>query len=134
MADDTLTPVFTPAAGAAEVAGASVFQPDVSQSNDMLAKKEAIAIGSGTLESDAKAQEHGRHQKFRNHINWATLIVFWSVVACLVVSIFVFTFHMITPDRWHFLTVEQIGTLKTLLGGAILSSAMSGYVNNRMKE
>jgi hypothetical protein len=40
---------------------------------------------------------------------------------------------MITPESWHFLSDEQIGTLKTLLGGAILSSAMSGYVTNRMK-
>lgn len=114
--------------------GGSVFRPDASHSTDALAKKEAIAISTGTLEADAKKQEHGRHQKFRDHINKATLIVFWTVVACLVVSIIVFTFHMISPEGWHFLSDEQIGTLKTLLGGAILSSAMSGYVTNRMKE
>lgn len=112
----------------------SVFTPGPGQTNDALARREAIAIETGSLEADAKQKEHGRHQKFRDHINIATLVVFWTVMSCLVVSIIIFTFHMISPDSWHFLSEAQIGTLKTLLGGAILSSAMSGYVNNRMKE
>jgi len=131
----TIDAIFAPQDESSFVpTGASIFRPDASHSTDALAKKEAIAINSGTLEADAKKQEHGRHQKFRDHINRATLIVFWTVVACLVISIVIFTFHMISPERWHFLNEEQIGTLKTLLGGAILSSAMSGYVTNRMKE
>lgn len=123
----------TAAAEADAVFGGSSFTPNEIVGNDTLANKEAIAISNGSLQADADKQEHNRHQTFRNHINRATLIVFWSVVGCLVVSIFIFTFHMITPDSWHFLSEDQIGTLKTLLGGAILSSAMSGYVTNRMK-
>lgn len=115
------------------VFGESSFTPTEIVGNDALASKEAIAISNGSLQADADKQEHNRHQTFRNHINRATLIVFWSVVTCLVVSIFIFTFHMITPESWHFLSEDQIGTLKTLLSGAILSSAMSGYVTNRMK-
>lgn len=111
----------------------SLFAPEP-DATDTLAREEAIAIGSGSLEANAKEQEHGRHQSFRNHINRATLFVFWSVVSCLIVSIFVFTFHMIAPSNWCFLSEDQLATLKTLLGGAILSSAMSGYVTNRMKE
>jgi len=126
---------LTVAPGPEHISGAeSVFRPDASRSTDALAKQEAIAIGSGTLKADAQKQEHGRHQKFRDNINAATLIVFWTVVTCLVISIFIFTFHMISPEAWHFLSEEQVGTLKTLLGGAILSSAMSGYVTNGMKE
>lgn len=115
------------------VFGESSFTPSEIIGNDALASKEAIAISTGSLKADADKQEHNRHQTFRNHINRATLIVFWSVVSCLVVSLFIFTFHMITPESWHFLSEGQLATLKTLLGGAILSSAMSGYVTNRMK-
>ena len=128
-------PASAPPANDNDPAVTSVFRPAISHpTDDDLAKKEAIAIGAGTLEADAKKQEHGRHQKFRDHINRATLIVFWTVVFCLIVSILIFTFHLVTPEKWHFLSIDQIGTLKTLLGGAILSSAMSGYVANRMKE
>lgn len=119
---------------AAAVFGEAAFAPPPQAgAADELARKEAIAISTETLQADADKQEHSRHQTFRNHINKATLIVFWSVVVCVIVSIFVFTFHIISPSSWHFLDKEQIGTLKTLLGGAILSSAMSSYVNNRMK-
>ncbi len=112
----------------------SLFEPDLGGISDQLAKSEAMAIDQGTLASDAKKQEHGRHQKFRDHINQATLAVFWTVVISLLFSIVVFTFHLITPATWHFLDEAQMSTLKTILGGAILSSAMSGYVSNRMKE
>ena len=111
----------------------SSFVPDTSGTKDELATDEAKAIGDRSLQKDADSQEHGRHQKFRNHINHATLIIFWSVVVCLVVSIFIFSYHMLTPETWHFLSQSQVDTLKTVLSGAILSSAMSGYVNSRMK-
>ncbi|WP_093385406.1 hypothetical protein [Rugamonas rubra] len=133
-AQDNITASEDAAAAEADaVFGESSFTPNDIVGNDALASKEAIAISNGSLQADADKQEHNRHQTFRNHINRATLIVFWSVMACLIVSIFIFTFHMITPESWHFLNDDQIGTLKTLLGGAILSSAMSGYVTNRMK-
>jgi hypothetical protein len=137
VTDTAAAPSGVPAAAPGTVSSAtvnSVFQPTISTTTDSLANQEAVAIGSGKLKADAESKEHDRHQKFRDNINLATLRVFWSVVWCLIASIFIFTYHLITPDSWHFLSPDQLGTLKTLLGGAILSSALSGYVTKRMKE
>ncbi|CAM2331460.1 Transmembrane protein [Ralstonia mannitolilytica] len=111
----------------------SVFAPNGEVTGDRIATQEATSLAAGVdLEKDGKAQEHRRHQTFRNHINRATIWIFWVIALSLLIGIIIFSYHLLTPDSWHFLAEKQIEKLQTLLPSAVLSSALTGYVNRRM--
>jgi hypothetical protein len=119
-----------PEAGAPK---APVFLPDANGATDSRANEEAMKFATGSdLEVDGRRQEHVRHQKFRNHVNIATLILFWLIAGSIGVGVLVFTWHLVTPVCWHFLDSESRDKLQTILGAAVLSSALTGYVNKRM--
>lgn len=111
----------------------SVFAPTSLNDSDDIATKEASALAAGVdLEEDGAQQEHRRHQTFRNHINKATIGLFWVIALSLLVGIVAYSWHMVSPEAWHFLTDKQLDKLQTVLGSAVLSSALTGYVNKRM--
>ena len=111
----------------------SVFAPEAGPQTDSIAQREAVLIADGVdLEKDGKEQEHNRHQLFRNHVNKATIAIFWLIVASLVVGISTYVWHMVTPPSWHYLTDPQLGELKTVLVTAVSSSALTQYVKKRM--
>lgn len=110
----------------------SVFSPPAGPADARANQEAALLAQGGDLEVDAKKQEHGRHQSFRNHINIALIIVFWIIALSLVIGIAIYSWHILVPDKWKFLTEKGFEKLQTLLGSAILSSALSGYVKQRM--
>jgi hypothetical protein len=111
---------------------ASVFKPD-STVPDEKANAEANALANGKeLDADGAKKEHNRHQSFRDHLNKAALVLFWTIVVCLIGGIATYAFHMLTPGAWHYLGADQLKELKTVLVSALFSSALSGYVNKRM--
>ncbi|AJY65521.1 Uncharacterised protein [Burkholderia pseudomallei] len=111
----------------------SVFTPASQPSADAIATKEATSLAAGIdLEKDGARQEHKRHQTFRNHINVATIGLFWVICLGLLIGIATYAWHMVTPDALHYLTEKQLDKLQTVLGSAVLSSALTGYVNKRM--
>jgi len=113
--------------------GLGVFQPDVQPAPDTRAQQEALLLGSGDdLEKDGKRRDHGRDQRFRDHVNIATLTLFWFVVVCVMIGVISFTFHLVFPQSWHYLDKGQLDQLKTILGAAVLSSALTGYASKRM--
>jgi hypothetical protein len=101
---------------------------------DARAEQEAAMLAQGVdLEEDGKKQEHRRYQSFRNHINLALIFVFWIVAVSIMVGILIYAWHIVAPDKWKFLSEKGFNKLQTLLGSAVLSSALSGYVKQRME-
>lgn len=112
-----------------------VFSPELAPQTDDggLAQSEAVQLAAGNdLESRAKTKEHVRHQAFRDHVNTALIVIFWTIAACMVMGILAFAHHLLTPATWHFLSKEQLDQIKTLLTSALLSSALTGYAKLRM--
>lgn len=103
------------------------FRPDATGGSDALAQREAVALDAG---QDLK--EASRHSRFRDHVNAATIGLFWAVAVSLLVGISTFTWHMVAPESWHYLSNDQLGNLKTVLTTALFSSALTGYVNRRL--
>lgn len=104
------------------------------QSVGGLGAQEAAALAANkNLEEDGKHRDHAPFQKFRDHVNLASLILFWTVCASVFGGILTFTWHMLVPESWHYLSPDQLEKLKTILGAAVLSSALTGYANKHMK-
>lgn len=112
----------------------AAFEPDENDANDdSLAANEASALASGeSLDADGKKKEHSRHQVFRDHANWAAIGILWTVVTLTLVGMVVFTINLVLPQCHQWLTPAAQDKLQTLLAAALLSSAMTGYVNKRM--
>lgn len=99
-----------------------------------LGAQEAAAFAANQdIEKDGKHRDHVRFQKFRDHVNLASLILFWTVCASVFAGILTFSWHMLTPEAWYYLNSDQLEKLKTILGAAVLSSALTGYANKHMK-
>lgn len=99
------------------------------------ARAEAQKLDQGTnLEAEGKVREHNRYQSFRDHANAAALLVFWAVVLALLWGVAVYAAHLLMPTVVNFLSEKQLSRLESLLGTALLSSALTGYVNKRMSD
>ncbi len=110
-----------------------VFDPAPPLGDDQLASREASSLAAGVdLETDGKHREHKRHQKFRDHINRATLWIFWIIVLGIIAGVVTYAWHLLTPDQCHYLSEKQLDKLQTLLASAVLSSSLTAYVNKRM--
>jgi hypothetical protein len=109
------------------------FSP--SNGSDAIANEEALKLATGgDLDKAAEVREHGRHQTFRDHVNRATLILFWLIIICVAIGVLSFVLHLVTPACWHYLKEKQLDDLKSMLGAAVLSSALTGYANQRMRS
>jgi hypothetical protein len=109
-----------------------LFEPEAT-TDDSLANTEAGLLANGkNLEKDGAEKEHNRHQSFRDNVNRAVIWLFWTIVVCLLVGIVVFSYHMLTPASYQFLSADQLSKLQTVLVSALFSSALSGYAGKRM--
>jgi len=108
-----------------------VFSPDPEPTQK--AQTEATKMSGGKdLKADGDAKEHDRHQAFRDHVNRAALAVFWTLICCVILGVLLFSWHLLLPESCHFLSEKQLEKLQTLLGAALLSSALTQYTNKRI--
>jgi hypothetical protein len=103
-----------------------------SANGDDKATAEAKAISTGDLEKTASENEHGRTERFRNHVAYAILGLFWVVFVCVILSGTVWFYHLIFPEKWHFLTSAQVEKIGNQLFGGVVSVFISGYAKKRL--
>jgi hypothetical protein len=111
------------------------FKPPATElEGDSLAKTEAVAIGNGEdIEALALRREYDRHQNFQDWLNRGVTVIMVTILVCLFLAVISFAWHILTPASLHYLSESQLDTIKTILGTAVFSSALTGYVNKRMR-
>lgn len=92
-----------------------------------LAKKEGIALESDSLEDEAKRNSHGRRENFRNHIKIAAICLFWVGVICIMSLILTEAWHLITPQKYHYIDDNQKSKIETILFSGALAAMVSGF-------
>lgn len=110
-----------------------IVTPPPQNAGGLGAQEAAAFAANKNLEEDGKHRDHARFQKFRDHVNLASLILFWTICASVFGGILTFTWHMLAPESCHYLIPDQLEKLKTILGAAVLSSALTGYANKHMQ-
>ena len=110
------------------------FDPVESNGQDLARKEAALfADESPNLEQDGKAKEHGRYQTFRNHVNTISIIMLWVMAVVAAIAMIAWAWHMVAPEEWTWLSPSQMRDLKTFLSAAVFSSAVTGYIKNKLK-
>lgn len=112
----------------------SVFSPQpAAVAADSLAASEAQIIANGQdLNAEAQVKEHNRHQQFRGWLHLAATAIFMAIMVGLFWGVLAYTWHILMPEHWHYLTEKQLLVVERALLTALFSSALTGYVNKRM--
>lgn len=86
--------------------------------DDKSAAKEAESFANEDLDKTAKINDHNRKERFKNHLGTAALIIFWIIVVSFSIMALIWVYHLISPEKMHFLTPLQIDKLQTILFSA----------------
>lgn len=100
---------------------------------DRDAENEAQRYAEDNLDVDAKRKNHGREQSMRDHVHRGALFLFWLAIGCGSLCAVVLTFHMITPEAWHFLPEYSLAGLKGALAGAVASSLFTDQARKMLR-
>lgn len=105
----------------------NIGRPVITSTNlsEQFAIEEEVSLDSRQLEQRAKANEHQRSEKWKNHFNWAFIGAFWFLWGCFIIISGVLVYHWVTPEDCHWLSDARLDQLKTLVIAVFASSAIS---------
>lgn len=100
--------------------------------SDSLALNESQALANDEdLEEIARRADHSRRESFKNHFHRALIILFWTFFLGLMTAGGLWAFHLLTPEKWHFLNDAQLSEIKSTFFTGVLSSGLSIAVKSK---
>jgi hypothetical protein len=97
---------------------------------------EAKQLGRGLSVRDLKAEatesEHGRAERFKNHFEFIALAAMWGVSFVAAAFGFTWFWHVITPDKWHWLQPDQVEKIQNIFAGVILAGVLGDHFKRRL--
>lgn len=100
------------------------------------ALKEAKLLGSDFDEKEIKsrqaAAEYKRNENFKNHFERITICGLWLVAAVALVLGTAWFWHVLSPESWHWLSVDQVSKIQNFMTGGIVAAVASGHVKKRL--
>jgi len=98
--------------------------------------QEANLVNRGATEAewraDAEQREHHRNQKFRDNFERIAILSLWATFLVALAIGVTWFYHLLTPEKYHFLNPEQISKLQNIVTGGILASIASGHIKKRL--
>ena len=91
------------------------------------AKKEEEAY-SKKRNLEKADREHKRNERIRDVIAGGTLWLIRAIILSVFITVIVVAFHHLAPDRWHWLSEDQLTDLRTVLFSGAVVGAVSSYV------
>lgn len=105
------------------------IQPPDASSEDTKDDDEALAISEGRDLSKERAEaEHDRVERFHHHLSTGMIVGLWISMIALCAMGISWAYHMVTPDRWHYLSQPQLGDIKTILFSGGVGAFVAGYL------
>lgn len=74
------------------------------------------------------ARELQRGDVRNAHLHVGSLVLFWTIVITAFVMLLIWSYHLVTPDTWHFLSQQGIDKLQTILfsfAGSSVATSLS---------
>lgn len=96
--------------------------PDAEE--DSLASKEASAFANETLERRTREADHRRSERAKSVVVNAMLALFLMTCVLFAFGVLGLTWHLLAPSPLCWMTPDQLGALKGLVAGVILSGGV----------
>ena len=76
---------------------------------------------------EREAGKHGREERFRDLIAKGVSAIMRAVFVVLFITVVVFAWHYLAPEKAHWLSEDQLTVLRTVLFSGVIAGAMSSY-------
>lgn len=107
--------------------------PQASEDSGLL---EAALLGQGLssaeIKARAEANEANRNEQFRNHFEKIAICSLWGFYILFAMLVLTWFWHILSPERAHWLTSEQITKVQALATGGILATIAAGHLKKRL--
>lgn len=98
---------------------------------------ETLQLSSGLtqkqIEQRAKEAEANRTEGFRDHFETLSRVALWLVFGALVAIAIVWLLHLILPERWRWLTKEQVATIQNIVTGGVVAGVATAHLRRRLQ-
>lgn len=103
------------------------------------ATAEALSLGEGTdLEREAKKNQHRRREKLKDHMGKGAIVAFWIffwvVILITTSGGLIWAYHMLTPEKWHFLTDNQVNTIEDHVFTALVGGVFAFFSKQKFLD
>ncbi len=99
---------------------------------DERALQEANSYAQGSLEEEAKKNEHNRRERLRYHMGCAAVVLFWMAVLGVTAMGIAWFWHMVTPIPLHYLEEAQVNKIQGMLFSGVVASVIPVYAKKYM--
>ena len=104
---------------------------DAKFKQDNLAETEA-AVLDARIDISKRAQEHLRGEKFRNLFAWGMRFLIRTAFVMTVGAVIAFGWHHLMPEKWLWLSNNQLTAIKTFLFSSAVVGVILSYMQKRL--
>jgi len=110
---------------------------EAADEDDVRASEKESALLSRNLspediQSEVARNEHHRSERFRNHFEHVAVFSLWVLAVVLLSVGLTWFWHIISPERWHWLEPDQVSRLQNVMTGGILASLAGNHMKKRL--
>ena len=98
---------------------------------DDLATKEEEAVASGSLETqnlEKQRNAHRRGERFRELFSLGMQLLFGTIILITIIAVLVVAWHHLTPEKYAWLSEDQLQQIRTFLFSGAVISAVSSHI------
>ena len=96
------------------------------------AKLLSLGLSEHEIARRAAASEHRRNENFRDHFERIAIIALWLTAVLLFVVGFTWLYHLLMPERWHWLSADQVLKLQNIVTGGVLAGVAGNHIKKRL--
>lgn len=95
--------------------------------------QEAVLFESAKpLEKWAEENELYRNEKFRDHFEIVAICALWGVAFLFAAVAVIWFWHLLLPEKCHWLSSESVSKIQNIVTGGILTSLATGHFKKRL--
>lgn len=96
------------------------------------ASAEAQRIADGDYEENGRWNDFRRAQRFKETLHWIAIVgicVFALILLAAIVSFFI---HMLLPERFHYLSANQLSSINTFITSGVVVGLVQNYIRKHI--
>jgi uncharacterized membrane protein YjjB (DUF3815 family) len=84
------------------------------------------------MEDEAKRNEHGRNQRFRNQFEYIAIASLWLASAAITIVGGIWLWHLVAPPQGRWLSTEDVSHLQSIVTAGLLVGVIGNHFKKRL--
>jgi hypothetical protein len=95
--------------------------------SQVLADTEAESFSNDDLEKEAKRNDHDRKEGAKTCLHFFNIAIYVVICTGAIIGVCILFFHWLAPTKFHFLTSEQIATIKMIFFSSLATNFFKSF-------